>query len=42
MIKDMMPAFKLYQPTAVDGALELLDRFGKDGWKYSEVAHCGS
>ena len=35
MIKDMMPAFKLYQPTAVDGALELLDRFGKDAWKYA-------
>ena len=35
MIKDMMPAFKLYQPTAVEGALELLDRFGKDAWKYA-------
>jgi len=33
IIKDMMPAFELYQPTQVADALVLLNRFGKDGWK---------
>jgi xanthine dehydrogenase YagS FAD-binding subunit len=33
IIKDMMPAFELYQPTQVPDALALLNRFGKDGWK---------
>ena len=33
IIKDMMPAFELYQPTQVADALTLLNRFGKDGWK---------
>jgi xanthine dehydrogenase YagS FAD-binding subunit len=32
-IKDMMPGFELYQPTGIDAALELLERFGKDAWK---------
>jgi xanthine dehydrogenase YagS FAD-binding subunit len=32
MSKDMMPAFELYQPDTVEGAVELLSRFGKDGW----------
>ena len=28
VIRDVMPAFELFQPTSVDGALELLDRHG--------------
>jgi xanthine dehydrogenase YagS FAD-binding subunit len=28
-----MPGFELYQPTQLDDALALLDRYGKDGWK---------
>ena len=30
---DMMRYFDLFQPESVDGAVELLDRFGEDGWK---------
>lgn len=33
MARDMMTRFELYQPTDVDGALELLDRLGPQGWK---------
>jgi len=33
IVKDMMPAFELYQPTQLNDALALLDRYGKDGWK---------
>jgi xanthine dehydrogenase YagS FAD-binding subunit len=33
IVKDMMPAFELYQPTQVADALTLLNRYGKDGWK---------
>jgi xanthine dehydrogenase YagS FAD-binding subunit len=33
IVKDMMPGFELYQPTQLDDALGLLDRYGKDGWK---------
>ena len=32
MSRDMMGAFELYQPDTVDGAIELLQKFGKDGW----------
>lgn len=32
-MKDMMPNFELYQPTTIDNALDLLNRFGKDGWR---------
>jgi len=28
----MMTSFELYQPTTVDNALNLLDRYGSDGW----------
>jgi xanthine dehydrogenase YagS FAD-binding subunit len=28
----MMAAFELYQPDTVENAVELLDKFGKDGW----------
>ena len=31
-MKDMMPSFELYQPNSIDNALELMDRFGDDGW----------
>jgi xanthine dehydrogenase YagS FAD-binding subunit len=32
MSKDMMPAFELYQPDSLEGAVELLVRFGAEGW----------
>ncbi|HEX7082203.1 MAG TPA: xanthine dehydrogenase family protein subunit M [Gammaproteobacteria bacterium] len=32
MSRDMMPGFELYQPETVDGAVELLERFGEEGW----------
>ena len=32
VIRDVMPAFELVQPTTVDGALELLDRHGAAAW----------
>lgn len=32
MIRDMMPAFELHQPSRVEDALALLQRHGKDGW----------
>lgn len=32
MIRDMMPDFQLFQPSSIDTALELLGRYGKDGW----------
>ena len=32
MAKDMMAAFELLQPTSIDNALQLMARFGKDGW----------
>jgi xanthine dehydrogenase YagS FAD-binding subunit len=32
VIRDVMPAFELLQPTTVDGALELLDRHGAAAW----------
>jgi xanthine dehydrogenase YagS FAD-binding subunit len=32
MSKDMMPAFELYQPDTVDGAIELLAEAGESGW----------
>ena len=32
VIRDVMPAFELFQPTTVDGALALLDRYGGDAW----------
>ena len=30
MSRDMMGAFELYQPDSVDGAVELLEKFGKE------------
>ena len=32
VIRDVMPAFELFQPTSVDDALALLDRHGADAW----------
>jgi xanthine dehydrogenase YagS FAD-binding subunit len=32
VIRDVMPAFELLQPTSVDAALELLDRHGASAW----------
>jgi len=32
MARDMMSAFELYQPDTLDGAVELLARFGEEGW----------
>ena len=32
VIRDVMPAFELFQPATVDAAMELLDRFGADAW----------
>ena len=31
-IRDVMPAFELFQPTAVEAALALLDEYGADAW----------
>jgi len=33
IVKDMMPAFELYQPKQLTDALTLLDRYRADGWK---------
>ncbi len=32
IIRDMIPAFELFQPTSADDAIELLVRYGEDGW----------
>lgn len=32
VIRDMMPAFELFQPANIDEALSLLDRHGSDAW----------
>jgi xanthine dehydrogenase YagS FAD-binding subunit len=32
MLKDAMTGFELYQPTDVESAIELLTRYGSDGW----------
>lgn len=32
MLRDMMPGFQLFQPADVPAALELLERWGADGW----------
>ncbi|MEQ8509709.1 MAG: xanthine dehydrogenase family protein subunit M [Rhodospirillaceae bacterium] len=33
MTKDMMPQFALFQPTDIENALELLEKYGEKGWK---------
>ena len=35
VIRDVIPAFELFQPTSVDDAIDLLDRYGEDGWVLS-------
>src|ERR1044071_1950023 len=32
VIRDVMPAFELFQPASVDAALDLLDRHGPSAW----------
>ena len=32
VIRDMMPAFELFQPATIDEAVALLDRHGSDAW----------
>ena len=32
MLRDMMPAFELYQPDTLPAALDLADALGPDGW----------
>jgi xanthine dehydrogenase YagS FAD-binding subunit len=32
VIRDVMPAFELFQPTNVNDALTLLDRHGSNAW----------
>src|SRR5256885_9982186 len=32
VIRDVMPAFELFQPASIDAALELLDRYGEKAW----------
>ena len=31
-MKDMMPHFELFQPTSIDNALDLAERYGEEGW----------
>ena len=35
VIRDMIPAFELFQPTNAEDAIELLVRYGEDGWVLS-------
>ena len=32
VIRDVMPAFELFQPATIDDALKLLDKYGQDAW----------
>jgi xanthine dehydrogenase YagS FAD-binding subunit len=32
LIRDMIPAFELFQPTSVEDATSLMERYGEDGW----------
>src|ERR1700728_4074636 len=32
IIRDIMPAFELFQPASVDDTLRLLDQYGQDAW----------
>src|SRR4051812_13025783 len=32
IVRDIMPAFELFQPANIQDALGLLDRYGKDAW----------
>jgi xanthine dehydrogenase YagS FAD-binding subunit len=35
VIRDVMPAFELYQPTSIDQAIALLDQHGRDAWVWA-------
>ena len=35
VIRDMIPAFELFQPTSAEDAIELLVRYGEEGWVLS-------
>jgi xanthine dehydrogenase YagS FAD-binding subunit len=35
VIRDVMPAFELFQPTSTPDALNLLDRYGSDAWVFA-------
>ena len=32
VIRDVMPAFELFQPASIDAGLELLERYGDKAW----------
>jgi xanthine dehydrogenase YagS FAD-binding subunit len=32
VIRDMMPAFELFQPVSIDETLTLIDKYGRDAW----------
>ena len=32
MMKDMIPGFELIQPASIEGALNLLEEYGENGW----------
>ena len=32
VIRDIMPAFELFQPAKIEDALALLDRYGSEAW----------
>ena len=32
IVRDIMPAFELFQPASTEDALALLDRYGRDAW----------
>src|SRR5436309_1014554 len=32
VIRDVMPAFELFQPASIDDTVKLLDRYGSDAW----------
>ena len=32
VIRDIIPAFELFQPTTVDDAVRLLDQYGAEAW----------
>ena len=32
IVRDIMPAFELFQPASIDDAIVLLDRYGKEAW----------
>ena len=35
VIRDMIPAFDLFQPTSIDDAINLLDQYGDDSWVFA-------